>query len=301
VLRAARAGHRATLDYMNYPVGRTQAPLHSYFALVRNCAAVQLICQAQARFIAEARTGSTLARLPLLSAAAPFKVGGWGGSENYTDIPAGPLFQRNLADLYCFPNTICALHLRGADIVEWLERSAAAFHRVTPGLTDQPLLDDAFPSYNFDVITGLTYRIDPSQPARYCVAGRLIDGTARRVRDICHQGKPLDMQAEFLVATNNFRASTRAAFCVTPDVAVTCAASTTIRTILLNEVARRPGLDVTLAPNWSFVPMPDTSFIFTSSPKAARYLPDTCPTPIEQCGDDANGFSRYRLWGAPGP
>lgn len=297
VLRAARSGHRATLDYMRYPVGRTASPLHSFFALVKNCASVQLVCKAQHRFVSKKLAGGPLADMPLLSAAAPFKVGGWVGADHYTDIPAGPLYQRNLADLYCFPNTICALRLTGSDLREWLERSAAAFHQVVPGLQDQPLLNEDFPSYNFDVITGLTYEIDISHPARYSVGGQLVNPHARRIVNLRYRGIPLALDAEFLVATNNYRASTRAAFSVTDSTRVAFSATNTVRHILLTEVAATRVVDLKVEENWRFAPLPNTSFVFETSPRAAPFLPEVEGARIEHLGEGAAGFARYRLWG----
>jgi 2',3'-cyclic-nucleotide 2'-phosphodiesterase/3'-nucleotidase len=118
--------------------------------------------------------GSEWERLPLLSAAAPFKAGGRGGPDYYTDVPAGDVAIRNVADLYLYPNTVRAVAITGAQVREWLEMSAGIFNRIEPGKADQPLLDPAFPSYNFDVIDGITYRIDLSQPPRYSAKGELI-------------------------------------------------------------------------------------------------------------------------------
>ncbi|QCO56233.1 bifunctional 2',3'-cyclic-nucleotide 2'-phosphodiesterase/3'-nucleotidase [Pseudorhodobacter turbinis] len=296
VLRAVQHHHDATLDYMRYPVGETLAPIHSYFALVKDCTSVQLICQAQQRFVAQKMKQGPHSSLPVLSAAAPFKVGGWGGPDNYTNIPPGPLHQRNLSDLYCFPNTICALRLRGADILDWLERSAGIFNHITRGKHDQPLLNDAFPSYSFDVIYGVTYQIDPSQPPRYCAQGKLINPHSRRIRNLHYQGKPLDLDAYFLVATNNYRSSTRAAVYGTNATELVFAEPVNIRTILYNEVTEKPFLDARPLPNWSIAPMSNTSFTFETSPDAARFLADLGNVWIDHLGEDANGFGRYRLW-----
>jgi 2',3'-cyclic-nucleotide 2'-phosphodiesterase/3'-nucleotidase len=297
VLKAAQKQHEAALDYMRFPVGSTLRPLHSYFALIRSCASAQLICRAQSRFVAGRLAGTEHAALPLLSAAAPFKVGGWAGPGNYTDIPAGPMYQRSVADLYCFPNTICAVRLRGADIFEWLERSAAAFHQVVLGQQDQPLLDDDFPSYNFDIILGLTYEIDPTQPARYSAAGELHDPAARRIRNLCFQGQPIDPDAEFVVATNNYRASTHSALSLADSARMVFEDSVTIRNILLNEIATTSPLAFETEENWRFAPMPDTSFVFETSPKAVQFLPELADVGVEPLGDTKTGFRRYRLRG----
>jgi 2',3'-cyclic-nucleotide 2'-phosphodiesterase/3'-nucleotidase len=297
VTRAARAGHEATLDYMRFAVGETLTPLHSYFAMVADCASVQIICQAQARFVAQKLAKTEHADLPLLSAAAPFKAGGWAGPDNYTNIAKGPIYQRNLADLYCFPNTIVALRLTGADVVEWLERSAAAFAQVTLGGHDQPLMDDAFPSYNFDVIAGLTYEIDPTKPARYSVTGQVVDAKAARIRNLCHDGKPVEMDANFILATNNYRANTQGALNTAGSIQEVFAAPTTLRNILLNEVTRASPLALKPMANWRFAPMPDTSFMFETSPRAQAFLPDVRGVRVEHVVDCPGGFSTYRLWG----
>ena len=51
--------------------------------------------------------------MPVLSAAAPFKAG-FGGPNDYTDVPAGPLAIHNAADLYLYPNTLTAVKVAGA-------------------------------------------------------------------------------------------------------------------------------------------------------------------------------------------
>ena len=47
--------------------------------------------------------------IPVLSAGAPFKAGGRNGATYYTDIPAGTLAIKNVADLYVYPNTLYAV------------------------------------------------------------------------------------------------------------------------------------------------------------------------------------------------
>src|SRR6202012_3900961 len=99
-----------------------------------------------------------LAGLPLLSAAAPFKSGGRGGPDYYTDVKAGAIAIKNVADIYLYPNTLRAVRIAGGRVREWLERAVGVFLRLDPASApEQPLLDAAFASYNFDVIDGVTY------------------------------------------------------------------------------------------------------------------------------------------------
>ena len=74
-----------------------------------------------------------------------------------------------------------------------------------PDCPDQPLINPDMPGYNFDSVLGLNYAIDPLQPPRYSVSGRLLDAHARRIVDIRHNGQPLDMDQRFAVITNSYR------------------------------------------------------------------------------------------------
>ncbi|MBP0573912.1 5'-nucleotidase C-terminal domain-containing protein, partial [Mycobacterium tuberculosis] len=96
--------------------------------------------------------GSKWENLPVLSAAAPFKAGGRSGPDYYTDVAAGDVAIRNVADLYLYPNTVRAVEVTGANVREWLERSVGIFNQIEVGKADQPLINASFPSYNFDVI-----------------------------------------------------------------------------------------------------------------------------------------------------
>lgn len=52
----------------------------------------------------------------------------------------------------------------------------------------------------------MNYQIDVTQPARYDGECQLINGNAHRIKDLTFKGKPIDPQATFLIATNNYRA-----------------------------------------------------------------------------------------------
>ncbi len=146
---AVRKEHEATLDYIRRPVGKTSAPLESYFALVADDPSVQIVSQAQTWYIKQMMEGTEWAGLPILSAAAPFKAGGRSGPDYYTDVKTGDVAIKNVADLYLYPNTVRAVKVTGAQVQEWLERSAGMFNQITPGKADQVLLNPDFPSLQF--------------------------------------------------------------------------------------------------------------------------------------------------------
>ncbi len=128
VIEAAKAEHEATLAYVRTPVGKTSAPLYSYFALVADDPSVQIVSQAQTWYIKHMLKDTEFKDLPVLSAAAPFKAGGRGGADYYTDVPAGDVAIKNVADLYLYPNTVQAVVITGAQVKNWLEMSAGMFN-----------------------------------------------------------------------------------------------------------------------------------------------------------------------------
>ena len=200
--------HAATLRYVRGEVAKTSAPITSYFAQVADDPSVQLINNAQLHYARRALQGTEFEGLPLLSAASPFKSGGRMGWTNYTDIPAGTLSIRHVADLYVYPNTIKAVRISGAQVREWLEMSAGQLNRIDPaGPAEQDLINPAFPAYNFDMIDGVSYQIDLTQPARYNRDGKPVAPQAHRITSLKYQGKPIDDTARFVVVTNNYRAS----------------------------------------------------------------------------------------------
>ncbi|WP_214712816.1 MULTISPECIES: bifunctional 2',3'-cyclic-nucleotide 2'-phosphodiesterase/3'-nucleotidase [unclassified Exiguobacterium] len=206
------ADHKATIEYINRPVGEIQDDIQSYFALVRDDASVQFVTNAQKWYVEkELATNPELAaykELPILSAGAPFKAGNrqLTDASYYTNIPKGSIALKNVADLYVFPNTLEVVKVTGADVMDWLEMSAGAYKQVSD--TNDELLNLEFRSYNFDILDGLTYEIDVTGPAKFDAGGKLIpeNKDANRIKNVKYNGKPITLDQEFLVATNNYRA-----------------------------------------------------------------------------------------------
>jgi 2',3'-cyclic-nucleotide 2'-phosphodiesterase/3'-nucleotidase len=295
VLDSVQADHDATLAYVRRAVGKTDAPLHSYFALVADDPSVQIVSIAQTWYIEQMLKGTEHEGLPILSAAAPFKAGGRGGPEYYTDVPKGDVAIKNVADLYLYPNTVRAVRVTGQQVKDWLERSAGMFNQVEPGKADQVLLNPSFPSYNFDVIDGVTYRIDLSQPSRFAPKGEVINAEASRITDLQFNGQPLDMNAEFIIATNNYRASGGGSFPGAKGDTIVFEGPDTNRDVIVRYIVEKGTISPRADANWSFAPLPGTSVLFDTGPKAADYADSVPGVSITPAGEGPEGFARFRI------
>ncbi|MEK1900332.1 MAG: bifunctional 2',3'-cyclic-nucleotide 2'-phosphodiesterase/3'-nucleotidase, partial [Rhizobium sp.] len=295
VVEAAKAEHEATLAYVRTPVGKTSAPLYSYFALVADDPSVQIVSQAQTWYIKQMLADTQFKDLPVLSAAAPFKAGGRGGADYYTDVPAGDIAIKNVADLYLYPNTVQAVAITGAQVKNWLEMSAGMFNHIEPGSKDALLLNNDFPSYNFDVIDGVTYQIDLSQPPKYDSSGKAVNPDSNRIQNLAFEGKPIDPAQKFVVVSNNYRAGGGGSF---PEIAsdkVIFQAPDTNRDVIVRYVHDQGTINPSADGNWTFKPLPGTTVVFESGPKAKQYLADVKSVKIEDAGEGAEGFAKFRL------
>jgi 2',3'-cyclic-nucleotide 2'-phosphodiesterase/3'-nucleotidase len=293
--------HEATVAYIRSPVGgegedgaQLTAPLNSFFALVTDDYSVQIINEAQTWYAGETLKDTPYAGLPILSAAAPFKAGGRQGPGYYTSVPAGPLAIKNIADLYVYSNTIVIVKATGADLREWLEMSAGQFNRIDPALQDEQfLINDAFPTYNFDVIDGLTYTIDLSQPARYGTNGALQDPDVRRIVDLRYQGEPVADTDEFAVATNNYRAYGGGNFPGVGPGQIIFASPDENRQVILKYLEYAKRIEPQADGNWKLaIPEGAGPAVFKSSP-----LGETAEEPGIRYlrTDEATGYGVYQL------
>jgi 2',3'-cyclic-nucleotide 2'-phosphodiesterase / 3'-nucleotidase len=297
VLEAAKTAHEATLSYIRAPIGKLATPLQTYFALIGDRPTLDLINAAQRAYAAPLVAARVdLALLPMLSAAAPFKCGGRSGPYAYTDIAAGPLAIKDVADIYPYPNSLRVVKVDGATLKEWLERSASIFHRIDPDQPgEQPLLGVAFAAYNFDVIDGVDYAIDVTERARYDESGALIATESHRIRDLTFKGAPVDPNQPFLVVTNNYRASGGGGFPGCDGTSVVIEAPDANRDVLLKYVESRT--EVAPKPNsaWRFAPWPGAVVATYLTSPAASGLPAPPGLKLTSMGLASGGFLKLRV------
>lgn len=77
LVETLKADHDATRQFVSKPIGKSADNMYSYLALVQDDPTVQVVNNAQKAYVEHYIQGDPdLAKLPVLSAAAPFKVGG---------------------------------------------------------------------------------------------------------------------------------------------------------------------------------------------------------------------------------
>jgi 2',3'-cyclic-nucleotide 2'-phosphodiesterase/3'-nucleotidase len=238
VVRAVKAGHDATVMYVNEVIGTSTAPLSTDTACWEDSAAIDAINFVQASTIKAELAGSANAALPVLSIAAAF--------SRAVDVAAGPLTIRDVAGLYIFDNTLLSIKVTGAQVKAYLEWSAQFFKAVSATTASAADVTNAVttmapggtPDYNYDVVYGLdaplTYDIDLARPV------------GDRILGLSYGGVPLRPDQEFAMAINNYRQSGGGNFPGVKTAPVLSNSQQEIRQRIIDYVVDRGTLDAAL-------------------------------------------------------
>lgn len=295
IVASAAAPHRATRALLRETVGRCAAPLSTHFALAGDSTATALVAEAKRDRVAEALPGTAWAGLPVLAAAAPFKAGGRGGPENFTDIPPGPLARRHIADLYPFPNRLRALVVSGAQLRDWIDYGATVFRQLRPGEADQPLLDPEVPAYAFDAMLGASVSLDLSAPARFGPEGDRRPEGPGRVRRLEVSGRPVRDDDRFVVATNSYRAAALSLVLGGRGPEMVPLPALTVRDLVARWVAAQGIVPPPQVPDVTLLLPPEASAVLETAPGARPERATLTGLRAERLGLSPDGFLRVRL------
>ena len=268
--------HKATDAYVNEKSGEVTKDLNSFFTLVADDPSVQIVSDAQKAYVEKLIKDNdpSLAKyadLPILSAAAPFKAG--SSADNYVDIKAGGLAIRDLSNLYKYDNTVSVIKLTGSDVKEWLEFCANMFNTIDPNSTkEQDLINRDFPTFNFDVLDGVEYEVDVTQAPKYDKNGQVINPDSSRIYNLTYNGQPIDLDQEFLIATNNYRAGGNS-FPWQGRQEIVYNSTDESRDVLKQYIEDAGRLEPSVDNNWKFKAVNTNAKVyFTSHENGANYL-----------------------------
>ncbi|WP_045456265.1 2',3'-cyclic-nucleotide 2'-phosphodiesterase [Vibrio campbellii] len=299
--------HKGTREFVNQPIGQANDVMYSFLALVQDDPTIQIVNLAQKDYVERFIQGDPdLEGIPVLSAAAPFKVGGRKDDPNgFTEVDSGQLTFRNAADLYLYPNTLVAMKVKGKEVHEWLECSAGQFNHIDVNSTKpQSLINwDSFRTYNFDVIDGVNYQIDVTQPPKYDADCKVINPDSQRIVNLTYNGKPVDPKQDFIIATNNYRAYSATFPGTGPDFIAFDSPdeNRSVVAAYISRISKEQG-EVTPSAdnNWSFAPIKsdnklDVRFETSPSDKAAQFIKEKGQYPMKRVATDEVGFAIYQI------
>jgi 2',3'-cyclic-nucleotide 2'-phosphodiesterase/3'-nucleotidase len=270
--------------------------MHSYFSFCAPDRGLALVAAAQAAALRPFLRGTASENLPMLSAASPYKCGARSGPRYYTDVPAGEICLRHIADLHVFPNELRAIQVNGAQVLDWLEMSAGTFNQVSPG-TENNLINPGRAGHNFDVLFGLSYQIDPSKPPRFDADGTLINPNYGRIKNATFEGNTLRPDQKFVVALNNYRANGGGHFPFIANAQPISLPPLDIKSALRDYLSKHlPADPMEQAPYpFAILPLSGACAILRTGQGALRHLGELDVYSPQVLGTDADGFVRIRL------
>lgn len=235
IASVVRGAHEQVRSYVNSVIGECLEEMSAATSCWEDTAAIDFINHVQADAVTQALAGTPDADKPVLSIAAPF--------NRDAVIPKGPMTVKDVAGLYIYDNTLLGIVLTGAQIKEYLEKSATYFKQVHSASVDATDLTNAAtpsapggtPDYNYDIMGGLkdelSYDIDVSKPA------------LSRITNVRFKGVAIDDTAEFVIAINNYRQSGGGGFPNVTTARVVYNRQVEIRQLLIDYVADKGVID----------------------------------------------------------
>jgi len=218
VVRQLAGWHDMARERMNQPLGVSADAMPATRARIEDSPVTDFVAT-----VMRERSGAQLA------ATAVFDV--------QAGLPRGNVSRRDIMALYPYDNTLVAVRISGAALRAYLEQTSRYYRGMGP---DGPIVNDSIPGYSFDLVSGVDYEYDLSQPM----------GT--RLAPLRYQGRDVRNGDAFTIALNNYRAQGGGGFAMLAGAPQVYTSDQLIRTMLGDELARRRSVaaaDVFVA-NW---------------------------------------------------
>ena len=223
IVALAEPYHRATQEWLNRVVGRSEKALEAGRAHLQDSAVLDLIHRVQ---------------LDALGADVSFTA----NLNPRARIPAGDVTVRDVANLYIYENTLYCIEATGAQVKAALEHAARYFKPHEEGKAPADLVDRTIPLYNFDIAEGVSYEIDIRRPV------------GDRVVNLTFQGAPLAPDRVLKVALNNYRYNGGGGYTMFKGAKILARPSAEIRDLIIDWVERHGTIPTEPTHNWKLLP-----------------------------------------------
>ena len=229
---ALAAAHETTVEYVNTPVAESVTELRAETAHLEDTPIIDFINHVQQSTVeAYLRERGELGDATVISQASPF--------SRDALFPEGEVSIRDIAGLYIYENWLLGVRLTGAQVRDYLEFSARYYADLAEGERFDPEVhtnalrgDRPIPDYAYDVLAGVEYYIDVSQPVGERITGLSYPG-----------GAPVGDDDEFVLAINNYRQSGGQEYPHVADAPVVYDERVEIRQLLIDWAQERGVID----------------------------------------------------------
>lgn len=221
----AQPHHERALAYLDEPIATAAGPFPAARARLEDTALLDLVNETQ-----RAVTGADLSITSLL----PFRYDGW---------EEGPLTVRHVYSLYPYENQLVVLEVDGATLRSVLEH-AATFYGAAEWRDGRLVVRprEGMSPYNFDVLQGASYRVDPTAPV------------GSRVKALRFRGRDVKDDDRFSLAVNSYRAQGSGGYSALAGAKVLRAYNDEVRELLVERLREAGTIQPVTDGNWFLAP-----------------------------------------------
>ena len=222
VARRMERAHQSVRLWVATPLARAEGNWSAHYARASDTPIVDFV-----NLVQREASGADLSTTPAFNLAARFN----------RDI-----LLRDVAALYPYENRLKAVKIDGVMLKEYLEESASYYETFSSG---QPILQDDVPGYNFDIVSGVDYVIDLTQPV------------GSRIRQLTWQGRLVQATDTFTLALSDFRQAGGGGYRMLNRLPVVYEGGDNIRDLLTSRIRQARLLRDSdfFEPSWSIVPV----------------------------------------------
>lgn len=176
------------------------------------------------------------------------------------EYPEGDVKISDINALYVYENWLNVTEMTGKQLRDYIEFSANYFNQIKPG-DELITFDPNVPGYNYDMVQGVNYQLDLTQPA------------GQRVANLTFKGAPVADTQTFRVALNDYRYSGggghMGAIGLTQpknlyDSLVSLGDNGQIRTLIINYIKEKGTISPVVDNNYNLITVPTDRYTATA-------------------------------------